>query len=92
MGEVDLAPMPVLNDSTSHRVQGQNPLSGCLLRGAGLRRASSPCAAHRAHAHPCSMITAMKKLIAQVEALPENEQIEVAELLLTALKEREGGV
>ncbi len=34
------------------------------------------------------MIAAMKKLIAQVEALPEAEQAEVAELLLSALKER----
>lgn len=34
------------------------------------------------------MVAAMKKLIAQVEALPESEQAEVAELLLAALKER----
>lgn len=40
-------------------------------------------------AHP--IIAAMKKLIAQVEALPENEQAEVAELLLAALEEREDG-
>ncbi len=34
------------------------------------------------------MVAAMEKLIAQVEALPEAEQAEVAELLLAALKER----
>lgn len=34
------------------------------------------------------MVAAMKKLIAQVEALPEAEQAEVAELLLAALKAR----
>lgn len=34
------------------------------------------------------MIAALKKVIAQLEALPEAEQAEVVELLLAALKER----
>lgn len=34
------------------------------------------------------MVAAMKELIAQVEALPEAEQAELAELLLAALRAR----
>lgn len=37
------------------------------------------------------MVAAMKKLIAQVEALSEEEQAEVAELLLAELERRAGG-
>lgn len=37
------------------------------------------------------MVLAMKKLIAQVEALPEREQTELAELMLTELKRRASG-